>query len=147
MLQMSCRIANGSFLREFCARVLTSMIHWSSDRPSWFPFFKRVVSISNLMRNNDINVTSVCVLVSLINGDVQIQWTVPPVFWYFLLTKRILHPVNMESPAHTMMRIAYKSHKLNIDCDCTGLDPFSDVLFKSHHKKFQEMVVWALCVV
>ena len=79
------------------------------------------LSVENLMRNNDINATSVCVLISLVDGEVQIHWNIPPVFWHFFLKERILHPVNMESPARTMMRIAYKSYKLGIACDCTGL--------------------------
>ena len=38
------------------------------------------LSVSKLMKNNDINVTSVCILVSLVNGEVEITWTIPPVF-------------------------------------------------------------------
>ena len=101
------------------------------------------LSVSNLMKNNDINVTSVCILVSLVNGEVQINWTIPPVFWHFVLKERILRPINMETPARTLIRIAYKSYKLGISSDCTGLDPMSGLLFKSHHKKFEDMGVWA----
>ena len=103
------------------------------------------LSVSKLMANNDINVTSVCILVCLVNGEVQISWTIPGVFWHFVPKERILRPLNMATPARTLMRIAYKSFKLGIPSDCEGLDPTDGLLFKSHHKKFEEMGVWASC--
>ena len=101
-------------------------------------------SVESLLANNDVNITSVSIQVSTdpLNGNLQTHWTIPPVFWHFLLKERIIHPVNKDTPARTMMRIAYKSYKLGLPCNTDGLDPLNGVLFKSHQKKYVTMGEW-----
>ena len=50
--------------------------------------------------------------------------------------------MNKDTPARTMMRIAYKSYKLGLSCNTVGLDPLNGVLFKSHQKKYETMGEW-----
>ena len=102
------------------------------------------LTVSNILKNNDINITSVCV--NIFRGDdneIRIQWNISPVFWYFLMQDRVLRFTNTDTPTRTLMRLAYKAYKIGIPCDCRGLIPYDGKLYKSHKHKFDTMGAWA----
>ena len=101
------------------------------------------LTVRNVLDNNDINITAVCVNISRDgDNDINIDWTIRPVFWHFLLKDRMLRHTNTDTAARTLMRVCYKSYKIGIPCDCSGLIPYDGVLYKSHKKKIDAMGAW-----
>ena len=60
-------------------------------------------------------------------------------FWRFLLDERILQAWRTDSPARTLVRLAYKSYQMGLPFSMSDLSLCDGKLFSSHMKKVEEM--------
>ena len=92
------------------------------------------------MANCDIIAVAICVLVVVENSEVSAtKWIVTPEFWHFLLISRTLQSWRTDSPARTLVRMAYKAYQMKIPFSFSSLSLLEGDLFASHQKKILEM--------
>jgi hypothetical protein len=101
----------------------------------------------SLLENNDINATAVAINVHEFVPGQPAKFTVGASahFWEFILSEsHVLKAVNPErAKARSLVRMAYKSFEMGLPFDDSGIDPGSEVLYKSHQDKFHAMKDWA----
>ena len=62
-----------------------------------------------------------------------------PEFWHFLLEERKLQSWRTDTPARTLVRLAFKAYQMNLPFSWSGLSLLQGDLFLSHQKKISEM--------
>ena len=67
------------------------------------------------------------------------QWLIAPQYWHFLLVDSTLRSWGTDSPARTLVRLAYKSYQMGLPFSKSSLSLSSGELFISHFKKVEEM--------
>ena len=93
-----------------------------------------------LLANCDINAVAVLVKVEVSSNKVlNTKWIVGAQFWEFLLRSRTLRSWRTDSPARTLVRLAYKSYQMGIAFSQESLCLMDGELFISHKKKVEEM--------
>ena len=98
------------------------------------------LNIAALKDNCDINAVAVFVHVKVNEKKVSsVKWDVAPQFWHFLFFEHILKSYQTDSPARTLVRLAYKSFQMGLPFDQGTLSPMDGDLFSSHKRKFEEM--------
>jgi hypothetical protein len=101
----------------------------------------------SLLLNNDINATAVAINVYDVSPGHPVKFTVEASahFWEFILREgHILKAVNpSRAKARSLVRMAYKAFEMGLTFDDHGIDPGSEVLYRSHKDKVDEMKDWA----
>ena len=67
------------------------------------------------------------------------EWFVASQFWDFLLRDQTLQSWRTDSPARTLVRLAYKSFQMGLPFSLSSLSIVDGELFSSHKKKVEEM--------
>ena len=94
------------------------------------------------MTNCDINVVAVFVDVKVHNQQVSnTEWVIGAQFWDFLFSEHILRSWQTDSPARTLVRLAFKSYQMGLPFSQGSLNLLDGELFVSHKKKVEEMEV------
>ena len=77
---------------------------------------------TSLIENFDINAISLCVRVSVAASTVTaVEWFIAPAFWHFILEDHTLRSWSRDSPACTLVRLAYKSCQMGLYFDSSSL--------------------------
>jgi hypothetical protein len=101
----------------------------------------------SLLASNDINATAVAINVYEVVPGQPVKFTVEASahFWEFILSEgHVLKAVNPpRAKARSLVRMAYKAFEMSLPFDDCGIDPGSEVLYRSHKEKFDEMKDWA----
>ena len=98
------------------------------------------LNLESMMSNCDINAVAICVMVVVEKSVVTAtDWIVSPEFWHFWLISRTLQSWRTDSPARTLVRLAYKSYQMKLPFSFSSLSLLDGVLFTSHQKKILEM--------
>ena len=93
-----------------------------------------------LLNNSDINAVALCVHVHVRNNKVQLsEWIISPEFWHFLIVDQTLRSWRTDSPARTLVRLAFKSYQLKLPFSTSSLSLLDGIVFASHQKKVKEM--------
>jgi len=91
----------------------------------------------HLLETADINAIAMNLQVSF--NPLRVAWAISPDFWGFVFSKR-LRTLNSSTPAQTLIRVAYKSFKMDLEYD-SNLKPDGE-FYASHLKKLEEMKGW-----
>jgi hypothetical protein len=96
----------------------------------------------SLLVSNDINATAVASNVYEVSQPVKFTVEVSAYFWEFILSERhALKAVNpSRAKARSLVRMAYKAFEMGLPFDDYGIDPGSEVLYRSHKEKVKD---WA----
>jgi hypothetical protein len=101
----------------------------------------------SLLASNDINATAVAINVYETEPGQPVKFTVEASahFWEFILSERhVLKAVNpSRAKARSLVRMAYKAFEMGLPFDDSSIDPGSEVLYRSHKEKVDEMKDWA----
>ena len=98
------------------------------------------LNAKNLTENFDINAVAVCICVSVANDKAStVEWLITPEFWHFVLEDKTLRSWRTDSPARTLVRLAYKSYQMGLSFSMSSLSLSDGELFTSHKRKVEEM--------
>ena len=98
------------------------------------------LNIPYLINNVDINAVAVCVLVQVLESKViSSQQTVAPEFQHFLLEDNTIQSWRTDSPARTLVRMAFKSFEMELPFSMSSLSITDGLLFTSHKRKVEKM--------
>ena len=106
-----------------------------------------LISCSNLnsawlLESSDINAVAVCVHVHVESNKVQLsEWIISPEFWHFLIVDTTLRSWRTDSPARTLVRLAFKSYQMKLPFSSSSLSLLDGIVFASQLKKVKEMEV------
>ena len=93
------------------------------------------------MENCDINAVAVFVTVNVVNKKVfSAEWKIGAQFWNFLLFDHELRSWKTDSPARTLVRLAYKSFEMGFPFREDPLSLLDGEVFVSHKKKHDKML-------
>jgi hypothetical protein len=99
-----------------------------------------------LLADNDLNATAVVINVYAVEPGQPTKFTVEvsPYFWEFLLSEHhTLKAVNpQQTRARSLVRMAFKAFEMGLPFHDHGIDPGSELLFRSHKEKIEQMAAW-----